>query len=199
MENLEILKPDDIRLSQKCSEITDFENPFYKEIIDQICHLCVNKFNCYAVAAVQFGIMKRFIVIMRPEEKTDMEQENEYVAIPYFNPKITKREGKQYYFEACLSTGDAIGRVARPYVIMLEAQDIKGNKISRQIEGFEAIIFSHEIDHLDGIRFTDKALEIYHIPTEEERIAFRKEHPLEIITKEGEFIEEEKTKVLKKA
>ena len=58
-------------------------------------------------------------------------------------------------------------------------------------EGFPATVFSHEYDHLDGILHMDKALEVL-VMEKEERKEFRKEHPYEVFSKDGDFLELEK-------
>ena len=68
----------------------------------------------------------------------------------YFNSKITMMEGLTYYYEACMSTGDIIGKVARPYHIEFDYQDINGVFHHEHLEDFKARFFCHEVDHLKG-------------------------------------------------
>lgn len=163
---IELVPKDDTRLKMPCEEIVDFENKeFYHNLINQIMEASVNKY-AFVAAAPQFGINKRFVLMISAVEKkvknkTELEQfKDDYVVTPYFNPKITIMKGLQYYYETCMSTGDVIGKVARPYYIELDYQDIDGNHLHRTAEDFEAIVFCHEIDHLDGIEFIDKAEDI---------------------------------------
>ncbi|MDD3341451.1 MAG: peptide deformylase [Bacilli bacterium] len=197
MENLEIktLDPNDKRLREISSEVTDFGNPYYKEVIEQMKNICLEE-KAYACAAPQFGVLKRFILIMTTSE---MQAENEkelndmgvnYTITPYFNPKIISMKGKQYFYESCMSVDDATGKVARPYSIELEAQDIEGNYFTKKVEGFETIIFCHEIDHLDGIEYTDKAEKIFYNVGTDERLAIRKREPHLIVSKEGNFFQD---------
>ncbi len=197
MKNLEIkiLSPDDKKLRQISTEVTDFDNPEYKEIINKIKDICLKE-KAYAAAASQFGILKRFILIMSVDEvKVDnaLELENKninYAITPYFNPKIVCMKGKQYFYESCMIVENATGKVARPYYIEIEAQDINGNYFNKTAEGFEAIILCHEIDHLDGIEYVDKAEEMFYNVDTDARIEIRKKHPYEIISKEGNFLQD---------
>ena len=75
------------------------------------------------------------------------------------NPVITEQEGEQISEEGCLSLPGFAGRVKRPERVKVEALDSDGNEIVLEAEGFLAIVLSHEIDHLDGILFKDKAFE----------------------------------------
>ena len=96
-------------------------------------------------------------------------------------------EGLQFFYEACMSTGNVIGKVPRPYYIEIEYQDIDGNKHHKSVEDFETIVFCHEIDHLDGIEFTDKAIDLICDVELEQRIEIRKNNPREIVSKNTDF------------
>lgn len=190
---IELIKHGDPRLKQVCEKVVDFENKeFYQDLINQIKEESI-KDKAFAVAAPQFGVNKRFIIMISPEEvkPKDIQDFEEsytvYEVTPYFNPKITVMRGLQYYYEACMSTGDAIGRVARPYYIEFDYQDIDGNLHHRSAEEFEAIIFCHEIDHLNGIEFVDKAENLLYGTTLEQRIEIRNNYPRTVISTDGEF------------
>lgn len=143
----------------------------------------INKY-AFAATTLQFGINKRFILMISAVEKKvknkmELEQfHGNYEVTPYFNPKITLMKGLQYYYEACMSTGDVIGKVAIPYYIELDYQDIDGNYLHRTAEDFEAIVFCHEIDHLDGIEFIDKAEVLIYNADLEKRIEIRNKYNL---------------------
>lgn len=191
-KEIKLLVSMDNKLKEKSTEVIDFDNSFYLDSLEKIKEVCLEQ-HAYAAAAPQFGIFKRFILIMTPEEmkaKTEEELESKeinYVITPYFNPKIVSMSGKQYFYEACMSVDNTIGKVARPYSIKLEAQDIDGNYIYKEVNGFEAIIFCHEIDHLDGIEYIDKAEEIFYNVSRTDRLQIREKYPHEIISKEGFF------------
>lgn len=193
---MKLLENNDSKLKMKCSEVTDFDNvEYYQSLINEMAKICIKEY-AYGCAAPQFGILKRFILVVKAEEmkassKKDLEnQEINYITTAYFNPKITKMEGKQIFYEACMSVGEVIGKVERPYYIEFDAQDINGNLIHKSSEGFEAILLCHEFDHLDGIEFTDKAVDIRYDADLEERIRIRNEFPHQIVSKEGEFIQD---------
>lgn len=144
----------------------------------------------FAMAAVQLGIPKRLVYIKNTDlDKIEDEEWNEATVL--VNPIITKREGLTQYWEACASCLDNMGLVLRPYLVEIEYSDINGNKQQMTFEGFPATVFSHEYDHLDGILHMDKALEVL-VMDKEERKEFRKEHPYEVFSKDGDFLELEK-------
>ena len=105
------------------------------------------------IAAPQVGINKNVIWVQR------FDKEGEPFEL-YLNPKITwssalLRKGK----EGCLSIPDISGDVLRNYTIKLTYLDKSGKPCEEIIEGFTAVIFQHETDHLKGILFTDRVKE----------------------------------------
>jgi peptide deformylase len=102
------------------------------------------------IAAPQVGILKRIIWVQR-FDKPDFPFE------VYLNPKITQySDKKQPCQEGCLSIPDIRDTTQnRSYAILLEYDTIEGLHKYEMVEDFTAVIFQHEIDHLNGILFTD--------------------------------------------
>lgn len=73
------------------------------------------------------------------------------------NPKIVHRKGEQIGPEGCLSIPLLRGDVPRAYEIVVKAVDADGRPLRRRASGFEARVIQHEVDHLDGILFIDRA------------------------------------------
>ncbi|HEY0511099.1 MAG TPA: peptide deformylase [Thermoanaerobaculia bacterium] len=71
------------------------------------------------------------------------------------NPEILRREGLETDVEGCLSLPGINDKVDRPFAIVLRAQGLTGESFELQAEGFMARAICHEVDHLDGILFTD--------------------------------------------
>lgn len=84
-----------------------------------------------------------------------------------FNPKIVKtlKETNEME-EGCLSVPGQYGLVLRPNKIWIECQNISAKKIKIKAWGFLACIFQHEIDHLNGVLFVDRAKKVYQIKHE---------------------------------
>jgi peptide deformylase len=75
----------------------------------------------------------------------------------FLNPRVTVLDSTpQAFWEGCLSIPDLRGRVERPRKIRVDWMDLQGEKQSREVEGFLATVFQHELDHLDGILFIDR-------------------------------------------
>ena len=82
------------------------------------------------------------------------------------NPKIKKKSwAKELDQEGCLSVPGIFGKVKRPKKITAVYHDKSGKKIKQTVQGLMARVFQHEIDHLDGVLFTDKAVEIQNPPS----------------------------------
>ena len=73
------------------------------------------------------------------------------------NPRIVRRRGSQVAIEGCLSVPGLQGDVRRASHVIAEGQDLDGNKIQIKAEGLLARVFQHEIDHLNGFLFIDRA------------------------------------------
>lgn len=85
----------------------------------------------------------------------------------YINPKLLKlSRAKEKKHEGCLSIRGKWGMVPRSEKATVQALDERGQKVLRGASGFLAHIFQHEMDHLQGILYTDKATEIYDDPGE---------------------------------
>ncbi len=98
------------------------------------------------LAAPQVGVLKRMVVIDVGEKLYEL-----------INPVIVSQAGEQTYIEGCLSIPGIYGEVKRPAVVKVEALNPKGETVVIEGEGLLAVALCHEIDHLDGILFKDKA------------------------------------------
>lgn len=109
--------------------------------------------NGVGLAAPQVGVAQRFFVVELPEdEETDQPQ----LTIMLFNPEIVKGRGEQVGFEGCLSIPGYVGEVARYEQVTVKGLNEKGQPARHKVEGYLARVFQHEIDHLDGILYTDR-------------------------------------------
>jgi peptide deformylase len=76
------------------------------------------------------------------------------------NPEIVKAEGSQVGYEGCLSYPGWVGEVARAETVVVKGRNRRGKEVRIKSNGFTARAFQHELDHLDGILFTDKLTDI---------------------------------------
>lgn len=114
------------------------------------------------IAAPQIGTLLRAIVVdvtWLPPRK-GKEPNKGHGPIALLNPKIVRSEGTIRFREGCLSIPDFLADVQRSSFVRVEGLDRKGNPAAYESEGFEAVALQHEIDHLDGILFLDRVLDI---------------------------------------
>ena len=102
------------------------------------------------LAGPQVGVLKRVVVIEVNGIKLDL-----------VNPKIIKKEGVSREVEGCLSVKGVQGWVTRPEKVTITAFDRYGNPFEFTGTGLMAQCICHELDHLDGILFTDVMDEVY--------------------------------------
>lgn len=107
------------------------------------------------LAAPQVGVSKRIVVIDVGEGLIEM-----------INPVIVKKEGSVIGGEGCLSVPDYEGEVERAEYVECEFTDRNGKRMLLQADGLLAIAVQHELDHLDGVLFIDKAKSIMPKPKE---------------------------------
>jgi len=103
--------------------------------------------NGVGLAAPQVGILKRVVVIDIGDGP-----------IILINPEIVEANGEVKDVEGCLSVPGKQGNVIRPQYVKVKAEDRDGNSIEIQGEDFLARALCHEIDHLNGILYTDKTV-----------------------------------------
>lgn len=104
------------------------------------------------LAAPQIGVLKRVILI-------DLREGDEPIIL--INPKIVAKYGKEVSVEGCLSYIGYEGEVVRPQKVVVQGMNIKGESVEYTAEDLLAVAFCHEIDHLDGIMYVDRAKKIY--------------------------------------
>jgi peptide deformylase len=128
-----------------------------------------------AIAAPQIAIPLRIFVvsrnveiIMKDLEKAPEEQRNMIKDNVYINPEISKvSRKKQTMDEGCLSVRPMFGKVIRAEKATVTAYNENGVKFTKGASGLLAQIFQHEIDHLNGILFIDKATDLKEVlPTQ---------------------------------
>jgi peptide deformylase len=134
-----------LRKKSKKVEVVDDK---IRQILNDMADTMYATENGGGLAAPQIGILKRLVVI-------DMGQG----LIKLVNPKIIKQEGTQEVIEGCLSLPNVWGKLKRPAKVTVQALNENGGEIILTATGDLAKCFCHEIDHLEGILFTDLVTE----------------------------------------
>ncbi|MBO8158519.1 peptide deformylase [Thermosyntropha sp.] len=107
------------------------------------------EFDGIGLAAPQIGVLKRVIVVDPGDNYMEL-----------INPEIIYKEGEQTGREGCLSIPGVYGKVSRAKKVIVKALNRHNETITVEAEDLLARVLQHEIDHLDGILFIDKATEI---------------------------------------
>lgn len=146
----EILTFDNPLLHKKCEKVKNIDDDILRIVKDL-------KDSFYSsdgigLAAPQIGELYRIIMI-------DMRDGREPILM--FNPKIISTSGKVTGYEGCLSYPGYTGEVVRPKSVTVFGMDINGDKITHKATGILARCFCHEIDHLDGVVYTDRTKLLY--------------------------------------
>lgn len=171
MELRRIVTDKEKRLRNKCKKVAF---PYSSKDIDDCKYLLdylifadkeenQQKYNIRAgvgLAAPQIGIEKRMIAVYIPiyDEENNIKDYEKYALI---NPEIVNRSVRKAYLlggEGCLSVNEEHpGYAIRNATITVKGYDCLANKdIEIKLRGYEAIVFQHELDHLDGILFYDR-------------------------------------------
>ncbi len=157
----------------------------YVKMLEQYC----SETQCFALASVQIGIPKRIIYLKNTTLDIPIDNLDYNESKILINPEIISRKGLTEFWEHCLSCPGYMGLVKRPYEMVIKYYDVNWNENVKKIEGFEATVLSHEMDHLDGILHMDIADEVLNMPNLDDRMEFRKIHGYNIISKTGDYEE----------
>jgi peptide deformylase len=143
---------DELSLRKKSREIKEF-NAHIHELLDDMRATLILA-DGLGLAAPQVGVLRRAVIVVVSE---DDELPVEERILELLNPEIIERGGEQEGSEGCLSVPGVYGVVARPDTVRVRAFDRDGNAFEVTGEGLTARALCHEIDHLDGVMFTDLA------------------------------------------
>ncbi|MBI2844532.1 MAG: peptide deformylase [Armatimonadetes bacterium] len=131
-------------LTEPTGEVPEL-NEEIRSLIEHMYEV-MDQANGVGLAANQIGVPLRLFVYDIGEGPRAM-----------INPKIVKKSGSQVGTEGCLSIPGLHGDVERANTATVEGLDENGNKVKISGEGLLARVFQHEIDHLNGVLFIDRA------------------------------------------
>ncbi|MBQ3543278.1 MAG: peptide deformylase [Oscillospiraceae bacterium] len=136
-----ILTDKDPALHKVCKPVEKFDGRLHR-LLDDMNETLVDS-GGVGLAAPQVGILRRVVVVDTGEEILEL-----------VNPELLETDGEQEGPEGCLSVPGQYGLVKRPYYAKVRAQDRDGNWFEAEGEELIARCFCHELDHLDGILYT---------------------------------------------
>lgn len=170
----DIVQQDNPVLRQVAKEVPveEITSPKIKKIIAEMKESLFSQDDGVAIAAPQIGVSLRIFVVSHrifapKEDGTKLTQKDDLV---FINPQIIKRSKKTEWKqgEGCLSVRWLYGEVKRHTNITIQYVNEYGEEYTRGAGGLLAHIFQHEIDHLDGILFIDKARNVHDLPPEKD-------------------------------
>ena len=136
-----ILTDKEPSLHKVCRPVEKFDGKLHK-LLDDMAETLAEA-NGVGLAAPQVGILRRVVIVDTGEEILEL-----------VNPELVETDGEQVGAEGCLSVPGKYGLVKRPYYAKVKAQDREGNWFEAEGEELIARCFCHELDHLDGILYT---------------------------------------------
>ncbi|MCA1295060.1 peptide deformylase [Paenibacillus sp. alder61] len=151
-----VLEPDEV-LHQVAKEVKKI-TPNVQKLLTDMAET-MYKAEGVGLAAPQIGILKRVIVV---------DVGDEHGLIELINPEIVSKEGEQFGPEGCLSIPGYRGDVRRAQTVTVKGLDRNGKEVTYTGSDLLARAFQHEIDHLNGVLYTDIAERVYEITPEGE-------------------------------
>lgn len=158
-------------LRKKAVRVKDFKDPALQTLIDDMVETMVAAPGV-GLAAPQVAVNQRVIVVQLPDDEESREQYGEDAGILHvvINPEIIKTSREKVEgVEACLSIPNYYGKVDRHVAIEVRGQDRQGNPLRLKAKDWLARVFQHEIDHLDGVLYTDIASKVWKETEDEQK------------------------------
>ena len=137
-----ILTDKEPALHKVCKPVTNFDRKLHT-LLDDMRETLIES-NGVGLDAPQVGILRRVVLVDTGEEILEL-----------INPSLVETDGEQIGPEGCLSVPGRYGLVKRPYYAKVRAQDRDGQWYEAEAEELIARCFCHELDHLDGIIYTE--------------------------------------------
>ncbi len=165
MTLLDIIHVPDPILRRKAHKITDF-GPDFQALVNNMIET-MREAPGVGLAAPQVAVSKRLVVVEYGDDEDENVPKKLYVLA---NPEITEKSSEMVLgIEACLSVPELAGEVERHEKIVIKGQNRQGKPVKIKAEGWLARIFQHEIDHVEGILYTDRTDKVWK-PREGEEI-----------------------------
>ena len=140
-----ILTDKEPALHKVCKKVENFDSKLFK-LLDDMRDTLIES-GGVGLAAPQVGILRRVVLVDVGEEDNEI--------VEFINPEMVETDGEQYGPEGCLSVPGKYGLVKRPMYAKVRAQDRNGDWFEAEGEELIARCFCHELDHLDGIVYTE--------------------------------------------
>lgn len=165
-----IITPENPVLRKKAHKVTQVDDPKLQTLIDDMVETLLDAPGV-GLAAPQVEVSQRVIVVRLPDDEESVEEYGDQAGVLYtlINPELVRASDDMVDgIEACLSIPGYYGNVTRHQAVTVQALDRRGKKVRIKAKDWLARVFQHEIDHLDGVLYIDRATEIWRATEEEE-------------------------------
>lgn len=164
-----ILSKENKILREKAKAVENPRSPEIKKIVAKMAEAMFNEPDGVGIAAPQIGeslqvflVAKDFLDPMASVKSKSDKRKKDFMV--FMNPSVKKfSQKKANDIEGCLSVRGVYGEVARSEKLNIEYTDENGKKHARGASGLLARVIQHEVDHLNGVLFIDKAKNLKHI------------------------------------
>ena len=143
-----ILKDNHPVLRRRAAEVVKINSGVIRLLDDM--HETMREANGVGLAANQVGVSKRILIALDGDD----------TIYELINPRCETAEGEELGVEGCLSVPQTYGEVPRATRVVVTALDREGKPFRLTAEGYLARVLQHEMDHLEGVLFTDKAVRL---------------------------------------
>ena len=164
-----IIQPDNPVLRRKANRVTSFDARF-QALVDDMIETMLDAPGV-GLAAPQVAVSQRLIVVRLPDDEESQEEYGDQAGVLYVvaNPEVVNVSQEMVEgVEACLSIPGYFGTVDRHEQIILKGLDRHGKPIRIKAKGWQARVFQHELDHLDGRLYVDIAKEVWEARPEDD-------------------------------
>ena len=165
----EIIQPGNPVLRKRAMRVSSFDAKF-QTLVDDMIETMIDAPGT-GLAAPQVAVSQRVIVVRLPDDEESKEEYGDQAGVTYVvaNPEIIKHSRKMVSgVEACLSIPGYFGEVDRYESVVITGLDRHGKPLRVKAKGWQARVFQHEIDHLDGKLYIDIANDVWKAEPEKE-------------------------------
>ena len=150
-----ILTQEDPSLGKKCREVTAFNQRLH-QLLDDMAETLMHA-DGVGLAAPQVGVLRRAALVL----ETNVPENENPILIELINPVVIEASGEQHEAEGCLSVPGKVAEVTRPDYVLVRSLDMDMNPVTYEGQGLRARAILHEMDHLEGVLYGERANEPY--------------------------------------
>ncbi|MBN1312179.1 MAG: peptide deformylase [Anaerolineae bacterium] len=172
MAKLDVVVLGEPILRQKAHKVLDFDGKLH-QLLDDMLETMLDEPGV-GLAAPQVDVGQRVILVRLPDDAASVEEYGEQAGVLYevINPEIVKTSKEMVDgVEGCLSIPGFAGRVERHVGVSVRGQDRHGKPIRIKAQDWLARVFQHEIDHVNGVLYIDRAGEVWQITEQPPEVA----------------------------